>query len=732
MSLSLPELFSMNHQVIEVLREAVSSTELLHERAMERFYRAVAVEEAELAKKNETLTSGVKQESGSSPLPMEGSSLFQNSLRLRNAKLRRRPSSTGSPGQVATNKVPWNRRRSSEGQTSSTKLPRGLPETLLLPMPQLVASDPNLPKLESEIENSEFRTGVTKFQAELGRMDSVSGSERSQLHRWDEKSMPLVPTESDSPETKKLKNSNAPAQLEESYEDKDFEGMEESESEDDLKLLKSRILAQPIVDEEDTYHPRGRPTAHVPSPETPVNDHRGPTLSNNVSQQLQPKSILKKRTEDEPVPVNRFGRPIPPEMPVVERQTRRIENDIEREEIIADNMVTLRKKSLPMQEVIKTPELSEMDKDNANLLSVAEVARSRRRLSTQKPALPTKTSFEEEEELQARMAVIDHYTEIVREYSMAHSVHPSVYQRSNTLPSSTEEKKRLTAYESVDKLESDRADWVSPRSEEKPTPIVKKEDIAGSRKNSVGSRGTTPTPDVKMIREPRLSRRVSRNESPAPRSRNVSTERAATTGSRSSSKTRNREVSQDRSSAAPRSTSKTRNRDASRDRKAPASRSSSKTRNREASQERSSTRLRKERSVSRTRNAATYRSVDVSPSDSETSSRITGRKKNASRKTERMSRGSSRGRRVSMVETENGAEGVVIDERLAVNAAKNIRSTMSYVTDLTILIAAAYVYLFKKEMFAVPLIGLLLYRRIQQDIRGWIPKRWRPDAAPKR
>lgn len=52
MSLSLPELFSPEHQLIETLREAVSSTELLRERAMERFYRAVAAEEAsEAAKK---------------------------------------------------------------------------------------------------------------------------------------------------------------------------------------------------------------------------------------------------------------------------------------------------------------------------------------------------------------------------------------------------------------------------------------------------------------------------------------------------------------------------------------------------------------------------------------------------------------------------------------------------------------------------------------------------------
>lgn len=751
MSLSLPELFSANHQVVEVLREAVSSTELLHERAMERFYRAVALEEAELAKKNENSTKSVeKRETSASPI--DGSALSSSSARLRNTRLRRRPSSTGSPVQTTATRSSWNRRRSSEGQNSPSKIPRGLPATLLLPVPQLVASDPNLAKHESEIAESESRSDTSRLQADL---ENISGSERSKLHRWDDKSMPLIPSEyaeenetgsarlpdrfpgsMDKTPSKDEEEPKIHELSDEEIEDEELE--EESDSSEDLKLLKSRILAQPVVDEEDTYHPRGRPTPHVPSPEPAsptTSEHRGPMTPNNVSQ--PPKSILKKRTEEEPLPVNRFGRPIPPEMPIAERQKKRTDDD--EPEDIPVSSVTMRKRSLTSPEATRSPELSEMDRDNANLLSVAEVARSRRRLSAQKPQLPTKTSFEEEEDLQARMAVIDHYTEIVREYSMAHSVIPP-YRRSNTLPMNAE-RRALTAYESIDKTEADRPSSVSPAPSfeteketptEKPASTLKKEDATSGRKNGVGSRGTTPARDItKTTMESRESRRMSRKESPAPRSRNVSTERPQTGGgSRSSSRTRKREVSQDRSSKTPRSSSKTRNRESSRDRAG--SRSSSKTRiQREISQERPPSRLRKERSVSQSRPSSRASSkerhraaVEPNPSDSEASSKISGRKKNDGKKLERSSRANSKIRRVSPVGTE-ARPSPEVDERLAADAVKKVRTTVSYVTDLTLLIAAIYVYLFKKEILAVPIIGLLLYRRIQEDIHGWIPKWWR-------
>ena len=55
LSLSAPELGSGDPWVTSPLRNAVSSTELLHEQAMERFYRAVAAEEAEKASQRKVI-----------------------------------------------------------------------------------------------------------------------------------------------------------------------------------------------------------------------------------------------------------------------------------------------------------------------------------------------------------------------------------------------------------------------------------------------------------------------------------------------------------------------------------------------------------------------------------------------------------------------------------------------------------------------------------------------------
>ena len=106
----------------------------------------------------------------------------------------------------------------------------------------------------------------------------------------------------------------------------------ESTDSEDLKQLKARIMAVPVIAEEETYSPRGRMIMHTELSDIPppVPPHRVPTLDipdrTNLSPTnltpasstgtIVPKSILKKRTDTEPVPVNQFGRPIPPEKPI--------------------------------------------------------------------------------------------------------------------------------------------------------------------------------------------------------------------------------------------------------------------------------------------------------------------------------------------------------------------------------------------------------------------------------
>ncbi|XP_008556177.1 titin homolog [Microplitis demolitor] len=729
MSLSLPELFSADHQIVEILREAVSSTELLHERAMERFYKAVAVEEAEAAKKNE---SGVIEK------PKEGLDFISG--RLRNTRLKRRLSS-GSPTQ-AKNK--WSRRRSSEGQTSPQL--RGIPASLMLPVPQIIASDPNLH------EDSIDEEPATTFQP-------TSPTPSAGLRHWDDKNMPLVPekhaeeyelqtAEESFTHVEYRRDVKTPDReiaydsiVADDYEEStDAETEPESDSSEDLRTLKSRILAQPIMDEEDTYHPRGRPILYVPPPDpeyrvvdTSVQARPLYTPNNNI----QPKSILKKRTEEDPVPVNNFGRPIPPEKPIVERP-KNTEDVKDNKEVPQEPIVTLRKKSLTDLSGTATnaPVMSELDSDNASLLNAAEVAKNRRR-SNQKPVVEKKSSVEEREDLEARQAVVDHYMEIVREYSLSHAVHPITRYASNGALNNSNNSNNNTQNNKINSNKMDSGLIPSPTVQTKQIENVsmKKDEEIRGRKNNVSSRVTTPTPTPTSTPAPALtsspvkedtrsSRRVSRNEPSAPRSRNVSAERnprsssktRTSSSTRSSSKTRAQEVTQDRVPS--RSSSRTRKREKSRDREPPASRSSSRQRG-EAAQSKISS-----RNSSRER----FRTVDVSPSDSETSQRMMGRKINSHRSLERHRRNSRSYDRPDMKNNfELPANGIT--ERLMAEAHFNVRSSMSYTIDLIILIAAAYVYLFKKEVFAIPLICLLLYRRVQEDIRGWIPKWWK--AKPR-
>lgn len=158
MSLSLPELFSVNHQIVEVFREAVSSTELLHERAMERFYKAVEAE-----KSAEQLRSAKSH-------PQE---LFKP-----RATVRRRLSNSGAS--QTTWKIKRDRamaRRSSEATPATTQLP---PTSLRDNVPSIVLSNPDLP------------TGLEIFPQKKADTWGIMDSERAeQLKRWHEPGMDL-------------------------------------------------------------------------------------------------------------------------------------------------------------------------------------------------------------------------------------------------------------------------------------------------------------------------------------------------------------------------------------------------------------------------------------------------------------------------------------------------------------------------------------------------------------
>ncbi|XP_076647093.1 uncharacterized protein LOC143355830 [Halictus rubicundus] len=710
MSLSLPELFSVEHQVVETLREAVSSTELLHERAMERFYRAVAAEEASEVAKRKTQ---VERKTGELATTIEEKTDadIDNPDARRSSILRR----LSNPGVAAQNLISWqakkNRRRSSEGQPETLKLPLKLiTPSSTLPMVE-ARSDPNLPS------DSEAPTGGWGLDKE----DEAA----TQLRRWheanvllvvekeEEKSMPWQVEANEEassnqgvanqPQVRPIAETKSEQEELENEELESVETSEESSEEvssadsEDLKLLKARILARQVLEEEDTYHPRGRPVPHVepeplsiPTHKIPILDVTPPTptLSGPASPtNVVPKSILKKPKEDQPIPVNSFGRPIPPEKPIRKvPPVQPVHPVMTHEEDIGD--------AQPAAETLKTPVLSESDTDS--MMSAGEAAKTRRIQAKMRST----TSEEEidEEDIEARMAVVNHYTEIVREHSSSRYNYRGSEERK--FGDSLAGSRRSSFSEEQDKshLNKNRAESLKKqetREPERQRTVAKIEKIDKSAKQddqkprrSARSRGTTPARDTKT--PVRSTRPESRNQSPAPRSRNVSVERGGAS-SRSSSKTRARAPSQDRR---------------------PVSRMGSEDQ-----------RLAREKSV----DDEPRRSRK--PSHSRSSSRDRIRPETPVKmKMERLQKalGSKKYRapwRDSGVEKEY-PQSRMNDEQLALEAQKNVRFTVSYVTDLILLMAAVYVYLFKKETLAIPFIALLLYRRIQHEIRGRVSRGW--------
>lgn len=692
MSLSLPELFSTQHQVVEIMREAVSSTELLHERAMERFYRAVAVEEAsEIAKQKIQF----ERQTELTLLDVES---------IQKPSLRKRLSNSGITTQnlITSWRAKKNRRRLSEGQADADAL-----KTLKLLSPVLLPdvearSDPNLP----------FKTIMAVPWEKSNKVESVE-----RLRRWHEANVPLLEevkqekliqtnnedrriilpfitvNEVESPPLTQTK-----AKETEKEENNSIETSEESSEEissadsEDLKLLKSRILARQIIDEEDTYHPRGRPVLHVESelPQIPYDSlsifeisSLPPvrTVTSVSPNNMIPKSILKKPKE-ELILQDNFGQSIPPEKSI--RKTQSQSQSYQQEDVEKINMDTNDRilNLSSMSDALKTSTMSESDTDS--IVSAAEAAKNRRMQSKWRSITPE----EEAAEVEARMAVVNQYTEIVREHA-SHSRHGSAASSRRSSISEDQDQKHRAQEKLVPRLtdkEQDETLKLKIKSKNEVDRQKKNNQTLNSKRENIDSRGTTPARDTMNAKEKRRSRPSSRDQSPAAR-RN---ERIGGVSSRSSSKTRNRTPSQERNN---RSLMKKDLNEQDPRRSKVSSRPSSRSQSRSSSRERfgmTESKVEKLQKVLEDKNRAMKKEIEVTKETVEES-------------------------------TSNRTNG----KQLALEAKRTVRSTVSYITDLTLLIAAMYIYFFKKETLAVPFIVLLLYRRVQEEIHGWIPRRWR-------
>lgn len=719
-SISLPELFSPNHEIVPVMRESFSSSELLYERAMERFYHAVAIENAELTKQTERKV-GI----------------------LAHGKQRSRLLS--SPDHAKSSQ-----RRSSEGQPDLSSIKQ---QSLTMANYDLLAnkeqfhSDPSLPGNKDETESSEGETNNWR------KLSSANSEGIHQLQRWHDSNMLQENDENMNPS----RPNNGPSSLSDamddemsrlsrnletlrreaktlsatSTEDEDntnkvssIEYSEDSNDDsEDIQLLKTKILERPVINEEDTYHPRGLATMHVknlpgalpplriPSASAPSSTVTSPLPSPNI----MPKSILKKRTESDVIPVNSFGRPIPPEKPIRKVLSR---PDIDEGLMIE---VEQRRQSLPP----KSPELlsnqdrnrlelprnsivnsSESDTDNSNLLSAGEVAKNRRRstgrlLRTANSITDEESQQLEKQRLEERMAVVDHYTEIVREHS--HTTFPS---RSTSLPRFTTANKTFSPERTFDNNNHSRRNVVSHTdlpSQDIKVPTDRPRSIVSPQRSVI-----SPQKNVTIARELVAQKEPIRQRGRSPGKRHVVRESPF-------SSSQERETPVIKVKVKSRGVSRERNRISVTPEKSEVVAAQRKLRGPSVERVANVRRKSTSRSSSKDRHSS---GTNVTGNDLNA---VKSKLQNLQRQEQEESDDLPVRRGVSRRRGSRSNSKYLLASQ--VNAQVQVKSTMVYLTDLTLLIAAIYVYLFKKEIFAIPFLALLFYRHIQEGVhrrlRGW-------------
>ncbi|KAB0796887.1 hypothetical protein PPYR_10948 [Photinus pyralis] len=61
-----------------------------------------------------------------------------------------------------------------------------------------------------------------------------------------------------------------------------------------------------------------------------------------------------------------------------------------------------------------------------------------------------------------------------------------------------------------------------------------------------------------------------------------------------------------------------------------------------------------------------------------------------------------------------------VKDDLTIRAELKVRSTMDYITDLAMFIVACWLYFFTNELFAIPVLLVMVYRQLKEEIMSWI------------
>ncbi|KAJ1524990.1 hypothetical protein ONE63_009841 [Megalurothrips usitatus] len=742
MSLSAPELGAIDPDV-PFMRNAVSSTELLHERAMARFYQEVAEEEAEKARRRR--------------MSIERRVSLERRLSIERKNRERLKGRMDSVDEDAEDDIPNNFRRFAAARPSDGSV-QSAPGAAAAARERVMTSE--------EREQAEFAV----LRERLSRGAAARGGEGARDRRRGSE-------DADPEEDEYLEEEE---ELDEEEEDEELEEEEEEEDSDEMPEEEDDLEQPEEEPEEETYHPRfgGRAfaaPADDDTPPTPPPHRKAPspadepelfipraetyttmTEHDNVASVLltkrhspvkgdvKPKPILKKRSSvrkskspgskspgsKSPGSKSPQRGPLSPLLKIKDklrhgerrkstdsadsdksekRRFKPIRKDSQEEDTLPPVKVRSRVLDDEEDDVRAADRAAEVDMG----ISAAEAARTKRGLQ----AAPRRDSLKDE----ATKVVISHYSELVREYGSSHKPQQPRYMTYDELRA-----RAVSRADSTEELEPaepqrgvlsaappptagpTRGPVTPPAKDTPPTPEPAPAAVQDEAPSAPAAPVTSTTPKTRRDastpgRDTSVTRREGSRRDPSVTKRDPSvTKRDPSVAKRDPSVSK-----RDPSVVGKRDTSvvsSSRRRDPS---------ASSRARD-------SSVSSRRDPSVSRRDGSVSRRDGSVSRRDGSVVRRA------AAAGSLRRDRTSSVNRSHTSVASSTFSDDLrprtpEEEQALVQRVEENVKSTIGYVTDVGMVLLAVWLYLFRSEVLALPVLALVVYRQAKEEVRRRLP-----------
>lgn len=637
---------------VDILKRWASSTELLHERAMARFYQSALAEEEELEKVRQNTANNDRKLSVEIPKIQINSKDDEDIVGLeRKHSLRRRLSGGG-------NNMLWAQRRRSLKLSSdlSNVVENGVSREKLTAQEKRDLMLTRERSASEELEEQEFEKVRQKMRVEKQNSGEKRSIEFVDEDKWDIES-------------------NEECEYEESISE------EETESSEDERLKnipapKPRFLED---EEEEPYHPgilknvRNTITSEAPFEIlTKPNSLPDPNFI--------PKPILKKRDYDEPLIR-------PPSAPILKRKEPTFRGMEEKDALDlmqrnrslslteADEHFVPRQRSfslVPQKASTTSPPPLKRERFSPSNSQVIKTAAEFSSIAAAGVVIPEPLWNKKKAEEEAKV-VADHYSDIVKSYGQRRKGSSQIYTDRESLKKAAEFQENYAAELS----ETESAAQATPLDDRSIS--SSKEEVAQTKQiiKETAENQTKQNQSVENVAQRKSSltqfiakRRENRSSSQSPHRFRKSQSRTPSKSPARKDNLRSRENTTHNSSPSPE-----RSRNKLRKLRTPSS---------------SLSPGRKARPLLREIMTQTSIGLDAHPTDKESAA-------------------------------QKSSKEIVV--------AVKVRTFMDYTTDLAVLAAACWLYLFSNELLALPVLLVLVYRQLKDELKrrlpDWLPKKYK-------